>query len=187
MVWSVSADAPDIRELLHQLDATEQDAHSLVAKLPKDAGSRRPSSDRWSVAECFDHLTKANTAYLSEMKPAAAQARARGRYRTGPATPGFIGAWFARSQEPPVKQRLKSPRMIVPQPQMSLAEAFPAFLASHGEVRTFVTTHADLDLAHVRFPNPFVWGVRFSLASALYIIAAHERRHLWQARQIWPS
>jgi hypothetical protein len=33
----------------------------------------------------------------------------------------------------------------------------------------------------VRFPNPFVRGVRFSLATGLHVIAAHERRHLWQA------
>lgn len=177
-------DASDIRELLRQLDAVEHDAHSLVAGLDEDAASRRPAPDRWSIAECFDHLAKTNTAYLIGMEQAAAQARARGRYRTGPATPGLIGGWFARSQEPPVKQRMKSPRMIVPQPQASLGMALPSFLASHEKVRAFVTTHADLDLAHVRFRNPFVWGVRFSLASALHIIAAHERRHLQQIAHV---
>jgi len=29
--------------------------------------------------------------------------------------------------------------------------------------------------------NPFIRGVRFSLATGLHVIAAHERRHLWQA------
>jgi hypothetical protein len=35
----------------------------------------------------------------------------------------------------------------------------------------------------IRFVNPFVRGVRFSLATGLHVIAAHERRHLWQARR----
>jgi hypothetical protein len=36
----------------------------------------------------------------------------------------------------------------------------------------------------VRFPNPFIRGVRFSLATGLHAIAAHERRHLWQAWRV---
>jgi hypothetical protein len=39
----------------------------------------------------------------------------------------------------------------------------------------------EIDLASVRFPNPFMPGMRFSLATGLHIIVAHERRHLWQA------
>jgi DinB family protein len=51
-------------------------------------------------------------------------------------------------------------------------------------VRAFLGAHADLDLAGVRFPNPFVRGIYFSLATGLHVIAAHERRHLWQAGRV---
>lgn len=50
----------------------------------------------------------------------------------------------------------------------------------------FLRDNADLDLAHIRFVNPFIRGVRFSLATGLHVIAAHERRHLrqaWRARR----
>jgi hypothetical protein len=36
----------------------------------------------------------------------------------------------------------------------------------------------------VRFPNPFIRGVRFSLATGLHVIASHERRHLWQVWRV---
>ena len=39
----------------------------------------------------------------------------------------------------------------------------------------------NLDLSGVRFPNPFIPGLRFSLATGLNVITAHERRHLAQA------
>jgi hypothetical protein len=51
-------------------------------------------------------------------------------------------------------------------------------------VRVLLRTYADIDLASVRFPNPFIRGVRFSLATGLHVIPAHERRHLWQAREV---
>jgi hypothetical protein len=63
-------------------------------------------------------------------------------------------------------------------------ETVASFAASQAEVREFLRAHADLDLAGVRFPNPFVPGIRFSLATGLHVITAHERRHLWQARRV---
>ena len=54
-------------------------------------------------------------------------------------------------------------------------------MASQDEVRDFLTASADLDLAAIRFPNPFVRRIRFSLATGLHVITAHERRHMWQA------
>ena len=65
-----------------------------------------------------------------------------------------------------------------------LAEAFADFLASHNNVCGFLRANAQLDLAGVRFPNPFLPGLRFSLATGLHVIAAHERRHLWQAWRV---
>jgi hypothetical protein len=88
--------------------------------------------------------------------------------------------------EPPVKARTKSkaPRTIRPRTSPALDDAVRAFLAAQDEVRTFLRTYAGIDLAGVRFPNPFIRGVRFSLATGLHVIAAHERRHLWQAWRV---
>ena len=58
------------------------------------------------------------------------------------------------------------------------------FLASQREVVTFLRKFAAIDLAGVVFPNPLIGGIRFSLATGLHVLAAHERRHLWQAWQV---
>ena len=91
-----------------------------------------------------------------------------------------------RSLEPPVKLALKmrAPRLIRPSPAPALADALAAYLRWHDEAAAFVRDHADLDLARILFPNPFVKGLRFSLATGVHVIAAHERRHLWQARRV---
>jgi hypothetical protein len=120
------------------------------------------------------------------MRPPAERALTQGRRRRRPARPGLIGRWFVWSLEPPVNPRLKgrAPEAIRPRPGPSLADAQAQFLASHAEVRAFLRRYAGTDLAGVRFANPFVRGVRFSLATGLHVIAAHERRHLWQARRV---
>jgi hypothetical protein len=176
----------DLQTLDDALGAAERDGRALVAGLTDVLGAWRAAAGSWSVAECLDHLGTANRVYLDAMQPAAARARADGRQRRGPARPGLVGGWFVNYLEPPVKPRLKSkaPRLIRPRTAPSLNDAFVAFLASHDDVRAFLRAHADIDLTGVRFPNPFIPGVRFSLATGLHVIAAHERRHLWQAWRV---
>lgn len=173
----------DIRALDEQLAKTGDDAAALVAGLTEESGAWRPAPGAWSVAECLDHLASADRVYLAAMRPAATRARAAGRWRRGPATPGLIGGWFARSLEPPARPllKVKAPRKIRPRHGPPLAAACADHLAAHRDVVAFLHENADLDLARIRFPNPFVPGVRFSLATGLHVIASHERRHLWQA------
>ena len=176
----------DIKSLDDQLDAAESDARSLTAGLSEAQGAWRAEAGAWSVAECLDHLATANRVYLRAMEAPAVRAREQGKHRRGPATPGFVGRWFAGTMEPPVTSRfrMKAPRSIRPRTAPTLADAVASFLASQNEMRAFLRTYSDLDLAGVRFPNPFIRGVRFSLATGLHVIVAHERRHLWQAWRV---
>lgn len=177
---------PDIRDLDDQLQAAGRDAEVLVAGLSEELGIRRPEGEGWCVAECLDHLATGNRVYLDAMKEPIDRALAQGRHRRGPAKPGFVGRLFIRSLEPPATRwsRLKAPRKIRPRVAPPLGETFASFMASQADVRAFLRAHADLDLAGIRFPNPFIRGLRFSLATGLHVIAAHERRHLWQAWRI---
>ena len=177
---------PDLQNLLSQLDNAERDAHSLVEGVGEKQGSWQKDADSWSMAQCLEHLGITNEVYLGAMKAPAIRARSEGRLRRGPATPGFVGRWFAAKMEPPVKpiSRMKTMRNIQPSPSPMLADAFARFFASQGEIRAYLHANADLDLAGIRFPNPLVRGIRFSLATGLHVITAHERRHLWQAWQV---
>lgn len=185
MVWSVNV-ALDIQDLQDQLDAAECDARALVADLGEGQGQWHAETGSWSVAQCLDHLATTNRVYLDGMRQPAIRAREQGRFRRSPATPGFVGRWFVRTLEPPVNApfRIKSPRIVEPRVSLSLANAFAIFATTQDEVREFLRTYAGLDLAGVRFSNPFVRGIRFSLATGLHVIAAHERRHLWQAWRV---
>ena len=41
-----------------------------------------------------------------------------------------------------------------------------------------------LDITRIRVTSPFNTSLRYSAYSALHILAAHERRHLWQAENV---
>jgi hypothetical protein len=176
----------DIKTLDEGLDAQEREAERLIAGLTEADGAWRPAEHAWSVAECLDHLATANRVYLTAMRQPAIGARVGWRMRKGPAVPGFFGGMFARSLEPPPSRlsKLKAPGKIKPRTAPPLSDAFAAFMASQRDARTFLREFAEIDLAGVTFPNPFIAGLRFSLATGLHVIVAHNKRHLWQAWRV---
>jgi hypothetical protein len=156
----------------------------LAAGLSEEHANWRPSPASWSVAECLDHLAITNRAYLAAMRTPAVRAHDKGSLRRRPAKPGWIGGLFVRSLEPPPKMHIKAPQKIQPRPGLPLADALAGFCDEQNEVRTFLHKYGDLDLAGLHFANPFIPGIRFTLATGLHIISVHERRHLWQARRV---
>jgi len=174
--------AEDIRKLEDQYDANERDARLLVSGLSDKHGTWHAEAGSWSVAECLEHLAITNRIYVETMRVPATQALKSGRRGTGRVSPGPFGRLMCYSLEPPIKPRLKgkAPAIIQPRISVSLADAFSSFTTSQADLHAFVQEYADIDLSGVLFANPFIKWLRLSLASGLHVIAAHERRHLWQ-------
>ena len=169
--------------MLSGFDAVERDARELLDGLCEEDGTRRPDPQAWSVAECLDHLAISNRAYLDAIR-AAASVPARDSREPG-AYPGWLGRWIAWTLEPPVRiLRTKAPALSRPRNSPTLHDASQAFLRSHHETVAFLRASSGVDLTRARFANPFIPGLKLSLAAGLHIIAAHERRHLWQAWRV---
>jgi hypothetical protein len=174
----------ELKTLDDAFSAAQADAQSLIAGLTETQAAWRPNPSAWSISECLDHLAITNRIYLVTMQPVADDVRRQNKMRRRPALPGFFGAKFVASLEPPSKMKSKSPQSIRPRATLTLADAFSTFLASHIDAQNFLRANADLDLAAIRFQNPFIKSLRFSLATGLHAIPAHERRHLHQARAV---
>ena len=136
------------------------------------------------MALCLDHLAIANDIYGRAIEGGLASARERGWRRRDPVTPGFLGRKFAESLEPPVKRRTSAPGKIKPQATRTRAEILAAYREAHDRIRGLIVEAADVDANRATFKNPFIGVVRMKVSSAFHVIAAHDRRHIWQAQQV---
>lgn len=173
----------DVRKVLDDLEANERRAEALVAGLDSASLNWRPDGSSWSTAQCLDHLNVANRVYLEAMRPAIEDARRKGRKRRGAVRPGWFERWFVASLEPPPKRKLPAPKKIVPAFSGEKEALLAEFRRLHAETAALLRQSADLDLG-VRFPNPFIPLLRFTVWTGFVIIPTHERRHLWQAEQL---
>jgi hypothetical protein len=98
------------------------------------------------------------------------------------AVPSWWGRWFINGMEPPPRFRVKTRRMVKPTSFGSVHGARAALTASHDGVRAFVRDLQGHDWRGT-FTSPF-GPLRFRLGTGLLVLAAHDRRHVWQARQV---
>jgi len=95
----------------------------------------------------------------------------------------WLGATLRWFLEPPVRSRVKAAARFVPRAVRAKAETLAEFTSLQQKLLDVLHDARDLDLAGIRVVSPFDRRVKYNLYSAFRIIAAHERRHLWQAEQ----
>jgi uncharacterized damage-inducible protein DinB len=181
---SPSAVPSDLTAITDVLNAVDSDAGSLVADLDNEQFNWQPATGAWSIAQCLDHLTRANSVYLDALRAGAASARSAHLERRGPIRPGLLSRLFIRAIGPTMRMKMPAPSKAVPAARLRKEDVLPAFLRIQEDVRAFAQACADLDLNRARFDNPFAKGVRFSVGTGLLVIAAHDQRHLGQAHRV---
>jgi len=145
--------------------------------------STPPSPGAWSAADNLVHLTLSSQALIPRMTRTLAKLADARRRTEGPSPPDWVGRLYAWILEPPVRLKARAPRAFVPPGGASAAEAVPAFLVEQERVVALLKQCVGLDLASRKVPSPVSRYVRHNVCAAFHILAAHQRRHLWQARR----
>ena len=170
------SDPVDIVE--KELNEATRRAWHLVQSTDGRLFTVRPTTLNWSAAECLAHLSVSTEQFLPVIRDAIRKSAKK------PRTPkmdllGRILAWFL---EPPIRKRVKTTAPFVPKAVRAKAEAFGEFASLQEKLLELLREARDVDMSG-KIASPFDRRVRYNLYSAFRIIAAHERRHLWQAEQ----
>ena len=169
--------------LTSELDAADARAIALAKDLTIAQLNWKPRPQAWSVGQCLEHLSISNEVYVDPMTESL------GCQPAGPVdeiTPGWFGRWFIRTYIEPTTQRrrARAPRKIVPVARHIDASILDRFIASNAAVRDVIGRAQQHDVNRVRFRNPFVPLIRFTVGTGLQIIARHNHRHLLQAERV---
>ena len=175
--WAVRA-----LDELHQADGR---ARAVAGDLTREQLYWPPAPGVWSIGECLQHLLASNEVYLP---PIARALEGRTPSPVQTITPGWLGRWFIRTAiEPgPRSRRNRAPRSIAPPPAADPA-IVERFVRSNDVARDLVRRASAYDVNRIRFVNPFVPLVRFTVGTGIEIVWRHQHRHLLQAEGVRTS
>jgi hypothetical protein len=170
--------------VIRQAQRNADEARDVVDGLSDTQLNWKPSPDKWSIAQCLEHLTAASSGF----NPYFVDALARGRQRFTTASapmyqPSFMGRWLIKHVEPESLRKLRAPKIFKPSAS-NVRNALDNFLEQQKAFVKFVSETNGIDYNRTRLRSPVTPLVRYSLADAYVITVSHEQRHLQQARRV---
>ncbi|MBI4902794.1 MAG: Smr/MutS family protein [Acidobacteria bacterium] len=171
-----------------EYDAALADAEDLVKGLTHDQFNWRPGAGKWSIGECLDHLATSDRMFVARLSAAIEEARKQKRFAEGPFRYSRLQSWFLRSIEPPPRFRVKAPGGFAPkagvyEPGITMDE----FRKGNRELCRLALDAKGLDLVTVKVASPAASFWKWSIGIVIPLCVGHERRHLYQARQVKQS
>jgi hypothetical protein len=188
-VAGVSRQGGEIEALVAELQTFAEDAMKEFGNLKPAQLNWKPSAERWSVGQCFDHLIVTNDCFIPVMvKVAAGTYRSSLWARVSPLS-GFFGRFILKALDPEKGRKTKAPRVFEPARSDVGPDVIHKFIMRQSEVATYMraTEAAGADLRRTMVTSPVSPVATYSLLDAYRIVVAHERKHFGQARRVTRS
>ena len=173
-----------VATVIAEAQRNAEEARRVVRGLSDAQLNWKPSPDKWSIAQCLEHLTAASGGF----NPYFVEALARGRQRFAAASPptyqpSFMGRWLIKHVEPESPRKLRAPKIFKPSTS-NVQNALDNFLEQQKAFLEFVAETNGIDYNRTRLRSPVTPLVRYSLADAFVVTVVHGQRHLAQARRV---
>jgi hypothetical protein len=171
---------------VEQVRALVPRARDAISGLSASQINWHPVNGSWSIAECIAHLNTTNALYVPALRDSFNESRRQGRLAAeGEPHLGLLERWFANSLEPPYKLKFKAPKEFAPATlHYEKDELLARWVSLHDQLVNIGEENTDLDWKSTKVLSPASRRIKISALGVFAIVAAHDRRHLWQAEQI---
>ena len=158
----------------------------LAATLDESRWSAGSAAGGWSPAECFEHLNLTLSGMLPLLQAGVDEARKNQWRPLGPLSVGIVPRLLCWFLEPPYRVRTATQPAFVPAAVATKAQTLAAWDSWHNDLDDLILGSDGLALDRPMIVSPFdpKAKMRYSVYAGLLIVAAHERRHLWQASRL---
>ena len=172
-----------LAEIVEELDDIAEVAAATFGILDTRRLNWKPDEQRWSVAQCLEHLLTGNDLLLRSAHDALTNAPHTVWQRL-PLLPTVFGQLLIRSQAPNTRGKFKAPAKAEPSRSEIPGDIVARFVAQHREAAAWIRTVDERTAARAIMVSPFVRVVTYSVLDAFRLLAAHDQRHILQARRV---
>ena len=166
------------------LEAMAREADATFGGFDARRLNWRPAGDRWSIAQCFDHLLTANRQMFQAADDAMDDGISRTIWQRLPVLPRVVGRALIRSQAPTTTRKFTAPPQARPASSDIAAGVIQAFVEQQDDAVARLRSLDERQAARVIMVSPFIGVVTYSVLDGWRLVFAHGRRHFEQARSV---
>jgi hypothetical protein len=173
----------DLPSLIAAVNEVAAETKSTFGHLSPSQLNWKPSAERWSVGQCFDHLLTTNSGYFSAIEEVLA-GRKHTFWQSMPLLPGLAGKLLIKSLDPASTRKIKAPRRFQPAQSDVSSSVLNDFIEQQARIAEKMQATRHLDLEKIVITSPAASAITYSLMDAYRIIVVHEHRHFQQAKRV---
>jgi hypothetical protein len=154
-------------------------------QLPAEFLNAQPGPDKWSAAQCLEHLNSYGRYYLPAIQKAMAK-NEKGipavRFKSS-----WLGNYFYKlmlsGNNGSVKKKIKSPKDHRPAAQLNTAQVVSEFISQLEKLEELITLAQHKNLNYIKVPISIARFIKLKLGDVLLFYTAHINRHCQQAEK----
>lgn len=173
----------DLPSLISEANDIAAETKSTFGALTPAQINWKPSPERWSVAQCFDHLLTTNKGYFPRIEGVIAGVKPTFWQRM-PVLPRLAAKLLIKSLDPKSTRKFKAPSKFQPAQSDISASVLNDFVDQQAAIVEKMKATEHLDLEQIIITSPVAAPITYSVLDAYRIIVVHERRHFEQAKRV---
>ena len=140
----------------------------------------RPTPEKWSVAECLEHLNIYSRYYNPAMEKAI-QEKSHLLF-VEEFKSGWVGDFSIKSVHPDNTKKQKTLKRLDPIQSELPATVLEDFLTHQQQLRDIISKSRSVNLNKIKIPAEVAKLLKLRLGDCLRFVVAHEQRHIRQAK-----
>ena len=144
----------------------------------------KPSTEGWSIGQCFDHLIAANTAYIPIIEQVLTGTKQRTSWEKIPLLPNLFGKLLIKYLSPQSTRKLKAPEVFKPSSSSIDEGIISRFIDLQKQMMLLMKGTEGFNPGQIKITSPALRFITYSLMDAYQIVVVHEKRHVQQAERV---
>lgn len=173
-----------IEETIKVFDQVTAEVELNFGQLSAAQLNWKPSAEKWSIAQCLDHLMVTNSSYYPQLNIVISGEHKNSFYQNIKFISRFCANYLIKETGAVVKRPQKNPPAWTPA-QSNLPDTIVSdFIRQQQKFVAMLQQLEKTDLDKTVISSPALAAIAYNLADLLTILAGHEQRHLQQAKNI---
>ena len=174
----------DLLHLLTEMTTIADNAQLTFGNLTAQQLNWKPSTEVWSIGQCFDHLITANKAYIPIIEQVLLGKKQSTFWEKTPLLPNLFGKLLIKYLSPQSIRKMKAPQVFKPSSSSIDEDIISRFIEHQKQMMLLMKRTEGFNLSQIKITSPALRFVTYSMIDGYEIIVVHEKRHVQQAERV---
>jgi len=174
----------EVETLTKEIKVVSEGARNEFGALTVEQLNWKPGAERWSVAQCFDHLVTTNVGYFPVFESIAKGQKQSTFVERLPVVPSLWAKLLIKSLDPKTTRKLKAPAPFQPATSDLPGSIIDDFVKHQSRLAELMEATADMDVDRIVMTSPAAKMITYTVMDAFRIVVVHEKRHFQQAKRV---